>query len=312
MKKRYKLAVLIFLIFASMTITASAIEMSQFKSGISTKAGIEVDFNTLYSRANAVYDVIEHDNNHIIWKFAETTGDWAFLDRNGTLIVASASMINLEVKNKFEEEVNEVVSTVKLAGGTISVEQPIYYSDESKVYRRIQQDFDANFEYYLNVPNCTINQATLSVSGQDSASCGCQGISQYGQHYNIDGKEVSGCDLVSDCGLDSPSPSGISCRESSGIRIYNGWVTVNPVDIAMNIPMGLHTITSSGIDSKHTMTIDAITTPSTKPIVLYNKPKTVWVEDTQSQSLGDLYALIMSTAKTTSETSTNSTTNTTT
>jgi hypothetical protein len=74
---------------------------------------------------------------------------------------------------------------------------------------------------------------------------------------------------------------------------YVGSVTVTPIDITNKIPKGIHTISSSDIDSEHALTLEAVTSPSEKSMVLYDKPKTIWVEDKiESKSLSDLYSLI--------------------
>jgi len=302
MRKYYCLAGSVFLIIAGMVITASSTEMPQFMSGMSTTVGIDVNFSNLYSKANAIYDVIEHDDQHIIWKFADTTGDWAFINKDGTLVIASTSGIDLTIKDKYGDELVDVLSTVKPAEGTVSVNQPVtYYSDNAKVYRSIKQEFDGNFELYLSVPNCSIYQAILSISGRDLADWD-QNSRFNGQHYYIDGKEVSGCDII-DRDF-SKVPGGISCGGYHSNRMDSGdnWVEVNPVDISENIETGLHTITSNCINNKHTLTIEAISTQSAKPMVLYNKDKSIWVEDTKSQSLDELYALIRPTSNATSTT----------
>ncbi len=120
MKKRYRLAASLFLIVICMAMAAIAVEMPQFQSGVSEKAGMDVDFNTLYSKANAIYDVVEHDDNHIIWKFSQTTGDWVFVNKDGTIAIASTSGMNLAIKDKLNAELNDVYSTIKAAKGTIS------------------------------------------------------------------------------------------------------------------------------------------------------------------------------------------------
>ncbi len=141
----------------------------------------------------------------------------------------------------------------------------------------------------MNVPNCTINDARLSVSGSDRAN------HVAGQHYYIDGEEASGCDLKYYYGTGAWDIIGISCGNTQKNDPDTSWVEVNPVDITKNIPSGSHAITASGIDNKHTMVIEAITTPSSKPMVLYNTDKTIWVVDEESKSLDELYALIQPT-----------------
>lgn len=297
MKEICCLVVSIFLIIVGSTIIVSAVGMPQFQSGLSTKAGIDLDFNTLYSKTSAIYNVMEHDSNHIVWKDTTTTGNWVFLDNNGTIAIASTGRLDLSLKDKFVKDLGDVFSMIKLAGGSVaSSDQPVYYAENSREYLVITQPFESNFKLYLNIPNCTMYQARLSVSDTDQAWGLCGGsLSPPGQHYYIDGKEVSGCDLVG-CGIGSEGPSGISCGNVKGDEYPNAWVTVNPVDVTKSIPSGLHTITSNGIENRHTLTIEAITSMLAKPIVLYNDGKTAWVEgERKSQSIDGLYALILPT-----------------
>lgn len=298
MIKNHSLAVSIFLVFISMMIMTSAVEMPQFKSGLSTKAGVDVDFDALYSKANAIYDVVEHDNSHIIWKFSQTTGDWAFANKDGNLIIASKAGFNLAVKDVLGKEYSDMISTMKAAGGTISGADPIiFYMEDDRIFRMINYNFDKDFKLYLSVPNCTVSQTRLSVSGGDWAelySLGA-GVKTNGQWYKIDGKWVSGCDL----GYSDEKTSGTSCGSAYGVINYglSGYVTVSPVDVTNYISPGLHTIEAASIANEHTMTIDTITTPTDKPIVLYSEDKTVWVEDIKrSKSLNDLYSLIQPTS----------------
>lgn len=291
--KNYCIAMSMVLLIGGMVTSALCIDMPNFMSGTGTTIGIDADFNGIYSKANAIYDVIEHDDQHIIWKFAESPRDWVFINKDGILVIASTAEMDLSVKDRYKNELVDVISTIEQAGGTVSVNQPVaYYSGESNVYRVITHDFSSNFEYYLSIPNCTINQARLSISGSDWANY-CNDPDNNGQHYYIDGKEVSGCKII-DRDF-SKVPSGISCGEyhSNTLSCSDNWVTVNPVDISSYIVPGLHTISSKSISSKHTLTIEIVSTESEKPVVLYNKDKTIWVEDTKSQSLAELYSLIL-------------------
>lgn len=290
MAKRLGLLVPIgFLAIIGLVMSCSAAEMPQFKSGISEKFGISVDFNELNSKANSIYEVIEQDNDHIIWTFADTTGDFAFVDQSGMLTIASTTDANLVTMENLRRELNEVQSTIKLARGTISgTTLPLTYYTDNKTYRSLQYEFNSNFDLNLKVPNVTTSQAKLTINGMDSAWPNTKS----GQHYYIDGVEVSGCDLV---GMNSDR-TGISCGEYHIERIGMSSVAVEPVYIPEKISPGLHSIAAEGIDDDHTLILEVMTSLSENPIVLYSTDKAIWQEDTKSKSMKDLYALILPTA----------------
>ncbi|NYT02816.1 MAG: VWA domain-containing protein [Methanosarcinales archaeon] len=261
-----------------------AAELPPFKSGFSMKAEMEVDSEELFDKADAIYDVVEHDDEHMVWRFSETTDDWAFVDYNGLLVVASTEEFDLARKGVLMKEFWEIVSTIRVSGGNVSkLWQSYYYTEETKVYRAIRHELDSDFSYLLMMPNCTVYDAQLSVSGEDRSWQYYGGnLEPPGQHYFIDDEEVCGCDLI----YGYPNhPRGVSCGSYYDHFEAESWVEVVPVDIKTAIQMpGLHTITSSGIDNEHELSIYVVSSPTEKPIVLYNQYKTIWEED-QRESL---------------------------
>jgi hypothetical protein len=97
--------------------TSAATTVPEFRSGVSTKLGVAVDFDVLESRVDAIYDIIESDDTHIIWKFTGTTGDWAFVYADGRLVVASKVNLDLSAKDTLEKEMNDVLDMLNAVGG---------------------------------------------------------------------------------------------------------------------------------------------------------------------------------------------------
>jgi hypothetical protein len=233
--------------------TSAATAVPEFRSGVSTTLGVAIDFDVLSSRANAIYDVIESDDTHIIWKFTGTTGDWAFVYADGRLVVASKVNLDLSAKDTLEKELNDVIDMLNVVGGKIStakrthaIDHAIYYAGEAGVYHRIKYKFDTDLVLRLTVPQCTVKKARLDVEGQDKCT-DCAGYFTPGQHYYIDGEEVSGCDIKL-YGV----KKGISCGSYHWHSCGHAWACVNPVNIQKNIPYGVHTITATGIDPENT------------------------------------------------------------
>ena len=294
MRKCKRLIVAIYIVFIGIVFMASAVELPQFKSGLSAKVGMDVDMNALYSKADIAYNVIDHNDQHIIWKFSDTTGDWAFVNKDGTLVVASLAEFTTPVIDNLNKELNDIQSVIKLVGGTISDTNPwIWYPDDKKEFSILSYDFRKDFDLYLKIPNGTINQARLVVSGGDLSACGFIGSFISGQHYFIDGNEVSGCDQEPNkCG----NFVGISCGEHSDVIGEESNLKVTPVDITKKIKSGRHNLAAKGIDNQHTMRLDLITSSIDKPIVLYSEDKSTWIEaEKRSKPMSELYALIMPT-----------------
>ncbi len=275
--------------------TSAATTVPEFRSGVSTKLGVAVDFDVLESRVDAIYDIIESDDTHIIWKFTGTTGDWAFVYADGRLVVASKVNLDLSAKDTLEKEMNDVLDMLNAVGGKIStakrehaIEHAIYYAGEPGVYHRIKYKFDTNFNLHLSVPECTVKKARLTVEGYDYGST-YSNPETNGQHYYIDGEEVSGCRLTH-C---ANSWEGISCRNKRSGTGCTGYVSLKPVSIQKNIPYGVHTITTLDIEDEHTMYIEAYTSSATKKVVLYSDDYSIWIpETTKSLTLDKLMSII--------------------
>jgi hypothetical protein len=299
-KKLFGIFVLFMMCIVS---SAYAIEYPQFKSAVST-TGIAVNFDTLYQRADQlkmVHDVIEHDSKHIVWRYKDS-GRLAIVKEDGTVVIASPSAFSLDVKNGLNFDLNRAKDLIKSTGGGVSGAPLIYYVDDPYLYRVITYDFKSNFDLKLSVPNCTLQKAVLSVTGTDLARPDVGSGVESGQHYSIDDKEVSGCDAINcETGNDYEPygfrpGSGISCVpgecQYTGINHNPIGVSVSPVDITSKIAPGLHKISASGIDGQHTMTIEAVTSPSNGGMLLYSNDYKTVINETRSLPMTGLYALI--------------------
>jgi len=299
MTRLFGLVMLSILCIISTISTTCAVEYPQFNSAISA-TGMTANFDSLYSKADQlkmIHDVIYHDGKSIVWKYKDT-GNWAILKNNGTIVIASPSVFSLDIKKVLNNDLTRAKDLVKSSGGRSSESPLTYYVESPYLYRVITHDFNTNIDLMLFVPECTVSDAILSVTGSDYAKNDMYSGSVVtpGQHYLIDDKEVSGCDAVY-CELNSLSPGGgISCVPGecqyligSGDSIM---VSVNPVDIAELIGPGIHKITTKGIDNQHTMKIEAVTSPSDDKMLLYNQDYTVLINESRSSSIEELYSLI--------------------
>ena len=242
-------------------------ETPQFKSGASMMMGVPVDFKILNQRVGAIYDVMEHDDTHIVWKFTGTTGDWAFVFLDGRIVVASTVDFDLAAKDTMTKELNDVMDMLNVVSPGLvkddarnnALEVAIYYASEPEIYHRLKYDFKTALDLKLMVPNCTVKQARLSVTGGECC--------YEGQAYYIDDQEVSSC--------------GTNVR----------WCDVSPAEITNRIPWGLHKISSlASINDQHTMILEAITSPTPpKKFVLYGPNYQPWINETAKSM--DLQAL---------------------
>jgi len=212
---------MIFAILGTMFLGIAAVnaqvstELPQFKSGASVMMGVPVDFNILNQRVGAIYEVMESDKSHIVWKFTGSTGDWAFVFADGRIIVASTVDFNLAAKDTLAKELNDAMDMINLVGGAITnearasaLDSAIYYSSEEGIYHRLKYSSGGNFDLTLVVPESNIKKARLielPLSKPDPS----------GTFYYIDGKIL---------------------ESSTWDHDERGWF----VDITDKIPMGTH------------------------------------------------------------------------
>jgi len=293
---------------------ACAIEYPQFKSSVST-TGITVNFDTLYQKAdkiNMVHDIKDHDSKHIIWAYKDT-GNWAIVKDDGALVIATPSAFSLDVKGALNRDLYRAKNLITSIGGRISEEPSVYYVDDPYLYRFITYDFGNDFYLKLSIPNCTLQKAMLSVSGSDYTEIATSDneLKVPGQHYLIDGIEVSGCDgtyCSVGMGAGGIKPRGISCvpqscESNSMTGLEHTSVSVEPVDITNKISPGIHTISATDIGSQHTMTMEAVTSSSKDEMLLFPDDYSWVINETRSKPMAELYALIMPSQASNSSTS---------
>jgi hypothetical protein len=258
-------------------------ELPQFKSGASVAMGVPVDFNILNQRVGAIYDVVESDDSHIVWKFTGSTGDWAFVFADGRIIVASTVDFNLDAKDTLTKELNDVMDIINTVNAGISTEArnkaldlAVYYASAPEIYHRLKYDFNSDFDFTLVVPDCTVNKARLNVEGRETAGTTWGAAKQF---YYVDGTDV------------------LSCRQGNDMTM-DSWCTTGDKEITDKIPTGLHKITAKDINNPHTMIIEAITSPMPpKTFVLYGPNYIPWINETgKSLTLDDMNSFITGTA----------------
>jgi hypothetical protein len=256
-------------------------ELPQFKSGASVMMGVPVDFNILNQRVGAIYDVVESNDSHIVWKFTGSTGDWAFVFADGRIVVASTVDFNLAAKDTLTNELNGVMDILNAVNADISAEARknafnliIYYASGSGIYHELECDFGSNLDYSLVVPNCAVKDARLTVTGCDRGETSkCFDNYALGQYYYIDDQEVASCTSY-DC---------------------SGCCYIPPnVDITRHTNTGTHKISAKNIDNPHTIYIEVITSPTPpKNFVLYGPSYVPWINETiKSMDLQALQRII--------------------
>jgi hypothetical protein len=255
--------------------------LPQFKSGTSVMIGVPVDLKILDQRVGAIYDVVESDDFHIVWKFTGSTGDWAFVFADGRIVVASTVDFELAAKDTMIKELNDAIDMLNVVNpGLVTIdarnnalEAATYYASEPEIYHRLRYDFKSNFDLTLVVPDCTVKDARLTVLGGD-LEAGLYAPNP-GQTYAIDGKTVATCDAS--CTIDHRVPCSVS-----------------PVYITDKILTGLHKITASLIDNEHTMNLELITSPlPPKNFVLFGPNYDPWInETTKSMDLQELQNIL--------------------
>jgi hypothetical protein len=232
------------------------------------------------------------------------------MEDDGTVVIATTSAFSLDIKKVLINDLIRAKDLIKSTGGSASEAPLVYYVDDPYSYRNLTYDFTSPFALKLFVPECTLENAMLTVTGVDYVNMVMYygTVKTPGQHYSIDDKEVSGCDAIV-CELNRLSPGGgISCVPGK-CEIAKGsydstWVSVNPVDITDKIAPGLHKVSASGIDNQHTMIIEAVTSPSEDEMLLYSDDYKTMINETRSSPMTKLYALLQPNAEVLNKTST--------
>ncbi len=233
----------------------------EFNSGISVQSdGIPSEIiNKLHEGLSRSHDIVEHDDNHVIWIFTNT-GDWGYVFADGRMAVASTSELSLYKKDVLEDTLRDDILDRLVAYGyetgspDSKMEYASYYATDAGVYHRIKYDFSDDFSMYLEVPPCTVKEARAYFSGDSEGFL-------YGRNVKLADTVIS---YLGD-------PGGY--------------------DITNMVPTGRHIFSGVGVGKRHTMWIEAITSPVLLPkqFVLHNDPNTIEIiELTKSLDLIEL------------------------
>lgn len=250
--------------------------LPQFKSGASVILGsIPVDFKALDQRAGMIYDLVESDESHIVWKFKGSTDDWAFVFNDGRIVLASTKEFDIGLRAELCTELGEVISMLNVVNAEINDEKrnaaigsAVFYASEAGIYHKLNYHFDSDFSLTLFVPNSTIKYAQLWVGGLETGSS----VYTSGQYYYIDDVEVLKCEM--ECG---PGCVGDPTCSTGASAVTN------------NIPPGLHKF-SGKARSPHTLALEILTsTNPEKKFVLYGPNFDPWINETSKSE--DLQAL---------------------
>jgi hypothetical protein len=114
-----------------------------FSAPIGSAAYIEVqaalDFRSLSLQAGQIYDLIEWDENHILWRYPGTE-DRAYFSANGRAMVTSEKNFNQSQKQILDRELAELLDTLDQAGAMLSrstrqssLQSAIYFAGSGEI-----------------------------------------------------------------------------------------------------------------------------------------------------------------------------------
>lgn len=255
-----------------------SIETQHFVSGVSARIDpLNIDFNSLQDKTDAIYDVIEGNDSYLVWNYTTTSGNMAYVFKDGRVAIGSKEKLNLGTASTIWNDLKDTISMLNDVGAGISdakiwqawISSAIFYAPEKEIYHRFTYGFESNFDLNLFVPECTIKEAALGVSSCDGSN-GVWDLGNPGQAYAIDGTEVTSCSSNYDC-----------CN-------------VPRADITGKIAPGKHKIVASRINAAHWMYISVITSPMpSKNFTLYSDDYKIWVNEmNKSQSMDKFYEFI--------------------
>jgi len=255
----------------SVKIGGTKLDIAELRSGASTKVELDFNFSALSEIIKPVHEVAEEDDSGILWRFSECncgcTRDWAFLSKDGTIVVASTRPFSLSARDALAEDIQKVMDIIEVTGANVSDynrstvrNAAEYYAKDAGIYHQIKYSFGGDFDLTLVVPDCTVKEARLAVTGNELDYFA--GFAD--QEYYIDGDYVTGCEFH-----DFP---------------WDGWCTAEDADITEKISSGDRKISARKISDPHTMIIEVITTAQPqKEFFLYSDDyKSVWVPATSN------------------------------
>ena len=222
------------------------LDVAELRSGASTSLDLAFDFSTLSEIIKPVHEVVGEDGTHILWRFSECnsgcTRDWAFLSEEGQIVVASTRPFSLGTRDALAEDIQKVMDIIGATGANVSdynrstaLNSAQHYAKDAGIYHQIRYSFGGDFDLTLVVPDCTVKEARLAITGNEMDYFA--GVAD--QEYYIDGDYVTGCEFH-----DFP---------------WDGWCTAEDADITGKISPGDRRISARKISDPHTMVIEVIT-----------------------------------------------------
>jgi hypothetical protein len=255
----------------SLKIDGMLLDVAELRSGATTKLDLALNLSALGEIIKPVHEVVEADDSHILWRFSECnsgcSGDWAFLSEDCQIVVASVRPFSLGTRDALVEDLTRVMDIIDAAGASASesnrsaaLNVAQYYANDAGIYHQINYSFGGDFDLTLVVPNCSVKEARLVVTGNEMDYFG--GVAD--QEYYIDGDYVTGCEYH-----DFP---------------WNGWCAAEDADVTDRLTPGDHRISAKKVTDPHTMIIEVITTSKPqKEFFLYSDDyKSVWVPATSN------------------------------
>jgi len=247
-------------------IEGALLDVAELRSGASTALEVPFNFSAAKEIVGAVHEVEEENETSILWRFSGCNSgcgrDWAFLSDDGRIVVGSLRPFTLATKDSLVEDLIQVMEIIAAAGANVSEynrstaeNAAEFYAPERGVYHQISYSFGADFDLVLVVPNSTLREARLSVTGQELDRFG--GVAD--QEYYVDGNYVTGCEHHA--------------------FPWNGYCTAEAADITGIVPPGDHLISGRKISDPHTIILEAITAEEPeKEFFLYSRDyRSVWI-----------------------------------
>ena len=247
-------------------IEGAILDVAEFRSGVSTHLDLDFDFAAVAEIIRPVHEVVVEDDAHILWRFSECDycgrRYWAFLSEDGTVVVASTSPFSLGTRDALAGEILKVMEMMKAAGANVSEynrstaqNAADYYAKDAGIYHQISYSFGSDFDLNLVVPDCTVREARISVTGNELDYF----AGSADQEYYIDGGYVTGCEFH-----DFP---------------WDGFCAAEDADVTGRLAPGDHRISGRKVTDPHTMIIEAVTAEKPqKEFLLYSDDyRSVWV-----------------------------------